>query len=49
MQASTRAHRHFAGLRTEKIDKFIEKTFPEMSAVARFLLVTAIEGVAIQF
>ncbi|KAJ7880118.1 hypothetical protein B0H13DRAFT_1891915 [Mycena leptocephala] len=41
--------RHFAGLRTEKIDKFIEKTFPEMSAVARFLLVTAIEGVAIQF
>ncbi|KAJ7349583.1 hypothetical protein DFH08DRAFT_806936 [Mycena albidolilacea] len=39
--------RHFAGLQTEKIEKFIEKTFPEMSAVARFLLVTAIEGVAI--
>ncbi|KAJ6601064.1 hypothetical protein DFH09DRAFT_555565 [Mycena vulgaris] len=40
--------RRIAGLRTEKIEKFIEKTFPEMTAVARFLLVTAIEGLAIQ-
>jgi hypothetical protein len=40
--------RRFAGLRTEKIDKFIEKNFPQMTAVARFLLVMAIEGLAIQ-
>ncbi|KAJ7915235.1 hypothetical protein B0H13DRAFT_2324483 [Mycena leptocephala] len=40
--------RRFAGLRTDKIDKIIEKNFPEMTAVARFLLVMAIEGLAIQ-
>ncbi|KAJ6535589.1 hypothetical protein B0H19DRAFT_1241073 [Mycena capillaripes] len=39
--------RVFAGLPTYKINKFIEDKFPKMSAVTRFLFLTAIEALAI--
>jgi hypothetical protein len=39
--------RRIAGMRKEKIENFIATTFPEMTTVDRFLLVTAIDELEI--